>query len=167
MLRTVSSPYTFLFKFIFPPLWIGGFGFGTLQLWLSPETVVFNGVRGGATREHQWLFLGALVLGAALLLWHCTRLHRVRLTDGGLLVSNYFREISVPFGQIARVTQSRLSNPRTITLHLRGETPLGGKVRFFPSTHGRLAFWKEDELVHELRARAGLVREVGGAIGAV
>lgn len=167
MERTLSAGTTFLFKYLFPVVWIGGFGAGTLQLWLHPEDVVFNGVRGAASSGDQWMFLAAWVLGSAFILWMALPLKSVRLTDQGLRVSNYRREIAIPFGAIERVSQSRWINVRPVTVHLRHDSPFGRRVTFIPAGRRRFAFWREDEIVDELRHRAGLVRELSSQPAAV
>lgn len=160
MERTLSAGTTFLFKYLFPVVWIGGFGMGTLELWFHPEDVVFNGVRGAASRGDQWWFLAAWVVGSAFLLWMAFPLKRVRLTEQGLHVSNYRTEILIPFGAIARVEQNRWINVRPVTVHLRHDSPFGRRITFMPAGRRRFTFWREDEIVDELRHRAGLVREL-------
>jgi len=154
--RTLSSGFTFTLKFIFPVLWIGGFGYGTLQLFTHPGEVTYNGVRGGAPPDAKWLFLLMWVLGAATLGWLTARLKRVRIDNDGLLVSNYREEVRVPFAAVTKVTQNRWVNARPITVEFRHETPLGRRATFIPAGRGRFAFWREDEIVAELRRRAGL-----------
>jgi hypothetical protein len=138
-------------KFVFPALWIGVFGYGTLRLWLAPAEVVFNGVKGAATRHDQIVFLLMLVVGTVFIAWTCLPLKRVYLTERGFLVSNYLEEAEVPFGNVERITQNRWLNIRPVTLHLRRESEFGSRIVFLPAGIGRLAFWREDELVAELR----------------
>jgi hypothetical protein len=47
--RTLSSAQTFLTKFVFPAIWIPGFGLGTLGLWL--------GAFGDDMVPFKWVFL--------------------------------------------------------------------------------------------------------------
>ena len=96
MERTISASTTFFFKYVFPLLWIGGFGIGSLKLLFDPRNVVFNGVRGAATPADQLLFLATWIAGSAFLLWLSIPLKRVRLRPDGLSVSNYLREIAIP-----------------------------------------------------------------------
>jgi hypothetical protein len=166
--RTLSVPHTFLLKFVLPPLWIGGFGYGTWQLWLHPGDVLFDRETGAATPALQWLFLVLFAVGILVLLAFVVPLKRVRLEPDGLRVSNYFREITVPFSNIERVRQNWLPTYRLITLDLRTETPLGGRVIFMPAGPLRLAFWRagywrEDEMVAELRALAGIDQKTSRA----
>lgn len=156
MNRTLSAPSTPFLKFVLAPGWILGFGYGTYDLWMRPSEVVFNGVKGAATSGDQWVFLVAFFAGASLMLFTCIPLKRVILTPTGLRVSNYFTDISVGLSAIEDVRQHRWLGGRAITLALRSSTDLGDTIRFLPATRSRLAFWRDDELVDELRHLAGL-----------
>ena len=153
MERTLSSWSTGFMKYVFPALWIGVFGYGTLQLWLAPEAMVFNGVRGGATRQDQWMFLIMLIVGTLFLAWACFPLKRVKLTERGFRISNYLEEIEVPFRSVSSVAQNRWLNMRPVVLHLRQDTQFGRRIVFLPARRRLFAVWREDELVSELRAR--------------
>jgi hypothetical protein len=130
--RTVSSIMTFFLKFLLPPLWIGGFGIGILQNDVDLQVMLY------------W------IVGSTFLLWSSVPLKRVVLRADGLSVSNYRREILIPFGAIERVTQNRWSGGRPVTIYLRSETPFGRRIRFMPAGW-RLALWQEDEVVKEIR----------------
>jgi hypothetical protein len=158
--RTISASTTFLFKYIFTPLWVGGFGIGTFAILSDPQDVVFNGVRGAATPADQLLFFAFWILGSGFLLWLSVPLKRVRLRADGLSVSNYRREILIPFSAIERVTQNVLISGRHVTIHLRFETPFGRRITFMPAGLGKLVFWKEDDVVKELRQYAGRAKPV-------
>lgn len=152
--RTISSSITFFFKYIFPVVWISGFGFGTLKLLFQPQDMIFNGGRGAATPADQLLFLVVWGFGSAFVLWGTVPLKRVCLKANGLSVSNYRREILIPFGAIERVSQDLFMNGRYVTIYFRYETPFGRRIKFIPAGFGKLAFWKEDDVVKELRRHA-------------
>ena len=155
MPRTLSSPLTFLMKYVFPTLYIGGFGYYVLWLWMHPESAVAAGARGPLPPGVRWGLVAMWLLGSASYLWSVTRLKRVRLDGGALLVSNYRREIRVPLTQVVRITQKRWPSA-PITVDFRFETPLGKRITFLPPDHFRSSLWHEDPLVGELRALAGL-----------
>ena len=67
MRRTLSWRWTFVVTRLIPAFWIAFFGFGTLQLLLNPDTVVFNGVRGGAPPTAGRQFLALWIAISALL----------------------------------------------------------------------------------------------------
>ncbi len=147
MQRELSSSATVWWKFIFPLIWISGFGAGTVALWLG----AFHG------RDNQpppiwmrWQFLGIWLVASAFLIWFSSRLRRVSLRDGQLIVSNFFREVSIPVTVMTRVRQSYMSRPPTIIIYLDRQTPLGRRVVFVPE--GRSHYLSEHPMTTELKA---------------
>lgn len=173
MQRTLSVRYTFLLKFVLPPLWIGGCGYGVWLLWFRPEDALVDREAGAATVALlRWLFLALFAIGVLLAVAFAVPLKRVRLAPDGLRISNYFREIAVPLSEVGDVRQNWLPTYRMVTLDLRTETPLGRRVIFFPAGPRRMAFWREDywredETVIELRSLAGLAHRKSPVAGAV
>ncbi|HWJ20871.1 MAG TPA: hypothetical protein VNS52_00840 [Gemmatimonadaceae bacterium] len=158
--RTLSTTTTFVHKYPLPAIWIGGFGWGTLQLWLHPADVVFNGVRGGATRHDQLSFLAIWIVTTPLVVAWARWLKRVRLTpDGMLLVSNYLTEVAIPPSDVERVTQNWWLGTRPVVIHLRHESPFGRSIAFIPGGFRRTFFGREDYVVAELRELAGLEQD--------
>jgi hypothetical protein len=149
--RTLSSAWTFWSKFVFPPVWILGFGAGTILLWLGSQNV---GINATPPPQTKFVFLGVWIAGAALILWVSAGLKRVRMDERQVYVSNYFREIHIPFGAIADVRQNRWLNSRPITIYFRDATEFGDKATFMPKQ--RIQFWRIDPVVEELKQLAGL-----------
>jgi hypothetical protein len=139
-METVSSSLTFFYKFIFPSVWSGGFGLGTVVLFINrdPDAMKF---------AIPW------AIGTAFLLLMCARLKRVELDGATLVISNYRRVITVPVSEIADVRQNRLLNLRPVTITFGKETPFGSAVTFMPSVSFRLL--SEDDIVTHLRSLAG------------
>src|SRR5688572_25103621 len=166
MLRTLSSRATALLKFALPPLWVGAVGYVLWLLWQNPERVLGGGESAAVTLALQWFFLALFAGSLLILLAFAVPLKRVRLGADGLHVSNYLRDITIPFGDIARVRQNWLPTFRLVTLDVRTPTPLGQRVVFMPAVSRRIAFWRadyrsEDALVRELRSLAGLTDPKG------
>jgi len=124
-MRTLSSRWTWFYKFAFPTLWIGGFGIGTLQMFLDPDSF-----SGDDPRDVRWAFMAALLLGSAVIYWSCIRVKRVSLDTDAFLISNYRDEIRVPLHDVERVSGSVLWNPELIWLHFRRPTRFGSRVVF-------------------------------------
>ena len=103
----------------------------------------------------KFLFLGVCVLGTTFILWASAGLKRVRMDERQLYVSNYFREIHIPFAEITDVRQNRWLNSRPITIYFRDATEFGGKATFMPKWRIQL-FWRTDPVVSELKQLAGL-----------
>jgi hypothetical protein len=155
--RELSSAWTFSAKFVFPAVWIAGFGLGTILLW-------FGGLQYGNNAlpppQVKFMFLGMWLLGSAFTLWANAGLKRVRLDGGQLLVSNYVREIRIPFSAITDVKQNRWLNSRPITIYFRDATELGDRATFIPKWRIRILFWRMDPVVDELKQLAALVPNV-------
>ena len=106
----------------------------------------------------KFMFLGAWVLGTTFILWANAGLKRVRMDEHQLYISNYVREISIPFGAIMDVKQNRWLNSRPITIYLRDATEFGEKATFIPKWRIRVKFWQIDSIVNELKRLAGSMR---------
>jgi hypothetical protein len=150
----LSSGWTFFYKFVFPAVWIPGFGLGTVLLWL----VGFHD-RNNASPPPELKFqsLGMWFVGAAFILWVASGLKRVRIDGQHLFVSNYFREIRLPFSSVIDVRQNRWLTPRQVTIYFRIATELGDRATFIPKARFRIHFWRIDPVVDELRRLAGLL----------
>lgn len=159
MPRTISSPSTPVLKFVLPPLGAALLGVAADALWSDGTGVAFRALRAAMPVLHQWLLLAVVATAAVSVFGTCPRLKRVQLTDAGLRVSNYFAETDIPFRAIERVSQSRWHHVRPVTVWLRTDSSFGDRITFAPATRSRLAFWREDEVVADLRALA----HTGGA----
>ena len=146
----LSSSVTFIYKFVFPAIWIVIVGL-----------LVFYNVRGARGAGALGIATSLLIVvpwlfGVLFLLRFAAPVLRVELRDGRLYASDYRREIEIPRGEITNVTQNVWVNVRPITLHLRNDTPFGKRIRFIPPGRVIFAFWKEDAVVEKLRELAGL-----------
>jgi hypothetical protein len=142
-LITFSSRLTFFYKFIFPVIWISGFGLGIIVVELAHNSPL----------AAKFAFAAGWVLGTAGLVWLCAPLKRVRADDRALYVSNYLKEISVPVGLIDCVTENRWINIHPITIHLSGDTEFGSRIVLMPKS--RFAFsWTPHPVVGEIERLA-------------
>jgi len=147
MERTVSTVFTPLWKFIFPAWILGFLGVFTFVEIANPKRLdglsVFGTLFG-------WLVASAVCYQAA-------QLRRVRITEEGLLVFNYLREILVPWTMIAHVGLERgVRGPSYVNLTFRQATPLGRRAMF-------IAKLDRNRIVAQIRHRAGI--GVGSASG--
>lgn len=155
MNRTLSSATTFFHKYVFPALWIPGFGIATAAVFRNPAELADVGTHAPPLGM-QWIFLAGWLTGVAFIVWMAVPLKRVRLENGGLIVSNYLREWRIPLSLVAEVTQNRWINARPITIRLRADVGCGTRIVFIPRWHFRLGFWREDPEVEELRRLMGV-----------
>jgi hypothetical protein len=153
--RTLSWAGTFSYTKLFPIVWICGFGFGTLQMLVSPETTYYNGVRGGAPPHFGWLLLAAWIAGSSVTLAFGWGLKRVRLVGDTLEVSNYLRQISIPLADVVDVRQRAFPHFGAITLELRAPTAFGTHITFIPREKPRLWTGEDGPCVKELRDLVG------------
>ena len=129
MNNIISSSRTFFYKFIFSSIWIGGFGLGTLMMFVGRTTLKADAEPG----NFRWKFLLAWIIASPLLWWFCGRLKRVGLSDRCLCISNYLVEIIVPLQEVVDVREIPLStNP--IVIEFRSKTRFGWTIMFMPKT---------------------------------
>jgi hypothetical protein len=156
MERELSSRWTFIAKYVVPGIWIPLVGSQVVAVYRFPVKVIHTGA-GDALSLEPVDYLLFWLLGSAFFLWFALSIKRVRLSDGAILVSNYLNEWRVPFGLIESVSQNRWVQQRPVTIRLRADVGCGTTVKFLPP-HRRFLFrfWKEDPLVSQLRALAGI-----------
>jgi hypothetical protein len=130
---------TFVTKFVFPSLWIPGFGAGAIASFFAASPPLS---RAG--------FLFAWVAGPLFIWWACARLKKVRIDGSNLYVSNYLQEICVSADAVSDVTENRWLNIHPVTIHFRRDTPFGCSVIFMPK--GRMIPFLSHPIVNELRA---------------
>ncbi len=116
----LSSRLTFFLKFVFPAVWIAAFGIAALA------------AAGASAGRSLPLLVVPFAFAAVVFTWLAGRLKKVTATDRGLVVSNYRRELLVPYEQIASVRESRYHGARPITVELRSTTPLGKRLVLVP-----------------------------------
>ena len=144
--RIISSRRTAFARFAWM-LWAGGFGGGTLGLWLGSFTA------HPPPPEMKWIFLVLWVLGTASFRWLLGSVKKVRIDGATLHVSDYRREIAVPLAEIESVSENWWMSHHPVTIHLRHDTPFGRKITFIPKFR-LLPFWRTHPIVNELRALA-------------
>jgi hypothetical protein len=146
---TLSSRLTAFYKFVFPTLWLTGFGAGTIALFVE------SGLRHGHSTQApppymKWYLLIAWVLGALFIYWSCIRLKKVSLSARDLLVSNYFKTITIPLTGIERVSGTRMLSPEH--LRISAQTSSSARYRFIFMPPLRFSFgFSEHPLAGELR----------------
>ncbi|HEV7904009.1 MAG TPA: hypothetical protein VGO96_09220 [Pyrinomonadaceae bacterium] len=151
MKRTLSSLQTFIFKFIFPVVWISGWGMGTASMFLNPQNNPDVPPRG--------LFLLLWFVGVAVILWSCVRLKKVSVDENFLYVSNYLKEISIPLSDIYDVTENIWVNIHPVTIHLRSPSDFGHKIYFMPQA--KFTFFSSHPVVKELKEMARAKQTAG------
>ena len=124
-LRRISSLWTPINKFVVPPL---GILFIVRLYWEEPWSD-FQATDSLA----KYMFMVVPFLALAFNVWWGWSAKWVAIDEAGgrLYVSNYLREISIPFSHIDNVTESWWSEPRRIKIYLREPSEFGDKIVFF------------------------------------
>jgi hypothetical protein len=143
----LSSDWTYIYKFIFPIFWIGGFGIGTISMWSSPNN--------GIPLSDRFTFLAAWLLGSAYIYWTCIRLKAVWIDDNFLYISNTRKRCQVPLAQITKVTEWRWDNAHPVTVHFAQPTEFGASIVFMPKVR-MFGFWSSHPVVARIREAAKL-----------
>ena len=150
MSTTLSSRWTPFYKFVIPPLVIGGMGTGAVMAFLHPEP---QQMPPGLRPDQAWILMAlAAVIAIAVMWWALGRLMRVELDDDDLIISNYRTEIRVPLANVAKIGGPSRSNPPRYTLTFEEPTDLGRSIAFIPPIAWTLGRMKERDEVVELRA---------------
>lgn len=136
---TLSSRLTFFTKIVFPTMWIGGFGAGTIVMWI-----------GKVPSEVKWSFLAIFAVGSLFILFYCARLKRVRVDGKMLYVSNYLKEIAVPLSVITHISENWLHNFHPVTLSFGRTTEFGNKIAFMPKIR-MMPLWRSHPVVDEIK----------------
>src|SRR5512141_1982974 len=78
------------------------------------------------------LFLPLEVAVAASFYWYYIRLKKVTVVADGLVISNYLREIKVPWRDIVQVSGSRWVSGHQVTITFDRDLDFGTSIIFLP-----------------------------------
>jgi hypothetical protein len=154
MRRPLSSEITFIWKVIFPAVWIGGFAVGTI---LMLGYLALDGGNGkGPPAEMIWGMPLILLVGSFFLYFWCMRLKSVSMDDEALYVSNYLKEVRIPLSEVQKVEQDSIPNTHPITVTFARPTAFGKTIVFM----GRMGLfdWKDIDPVEMIREAAASAR---------
>jgi hypothetical protein len=124
-IRRISSSSTAFWKWVFAPGWIFFLGGVVAAGWMGLlDRPLTNGAL--ALLTVIWLGLGSFFVGWA------GRLEHVWLDGEELVVRRAGREFRVPLFEVQRITETRWSRVKTVTVALNPGHALGEKVFFVP-----------------------------------
>ena len=139
--QSLSSMLTIIYKVIFPTVWLGGFGIGTIAMTLFEP-------------RPDWGFAIALLIGFLMFYFLCFPLKSVEVDQDYLYVSNYIKTVRVPFSQIEEVTESRLINIHPVWVKFKTPTEFGTTIVFMPYFDFGSIFMMSHPVVAKLRELA-------------
>lgn len=116
MPRVISSAQTYINKFILP---------------LVVAAVLAYGFSHAGSRVLPILVPAGLLLAASIY-WFYVRLKKVAIDSEGLVISNYFREVRVPWRDVTKVTGNRWKKTHQVTITFDREMGFGTSVVFMP-----------------------------------
>ncbi|MEJ2503107.1 MAG: hypothetical protein P8177_07270 [Gemmatimonadota bacterium] len=149
----LSSRWTFFLKYVFPTIWIGAVGLGTVALWAGLTD-------DPAPAETKWGLLVVWIAGSLWFVWVSGRLKRVSLEGSELVVSHQHSTIRVPLAAVSEIREARLMNPRLITVRLAHPVESLDKVAFL-APYAFLFPFAGHPLVKELKARVEAAKQTG------
>ncbi len=144
-MKELSSPLTFFYKFVFPLLWFGGFGFGGRKVIFSPESY-----------DARWLQYVGLWLGITIFMYFTTGdVKKVYLDGKKLIVSNFFSTDQIDISQVSAVDGTTFLSPKLVWFTLKEPSSFGKKIAFLPR-HRMSSGLGKHPLVHDLQKEFGL-----------
>ena len=116
MPRVISSAQTFIDKFILP---------------FVVAAVLAFGLRLAGNRVLPF-FVPVGVLLAASIYWFYVRLKKVAVDSDGPVISNYVREVRVPWRDVIKVTGNRWKKTHQVTVTFVRDIGFGTSIVFMP-----------------------------------
>ena len=132
--RVISSAQTFIIKFIIPVV-----------------AVVFFAFANTLADRGTWpIFLPLEGIACVSIYWYYVRLKKVAIDSEGLVISNYIREVRVPWRDIIKATGSRWLKTRQVAVTFDRDIGFGTSIVFMPKFR---FLWpgREHPIAQELR----------------
>jgi hypothetical protein len=132
--RVISSAQTFITKFILPVVVVA---------------ILAYGLSRAGSRVLPFLTPVAVLLAASIY-WFYVRLKKVTVDSDGLVISNYVREVRVPWRDVIKVTGNRWKKTHHVTITFDRDIGFGTSIVFMPKFR---FLWpgREHPIAQELR----------------
>jgi len=125
-----SSSLTFVYKYLFVPIWGGFFLVGIIANWTMKDAFSYNWTRGAA------LMVGWSLIWLTIMM---IRLRSVEATEVKLIINTLMGEKSIDYVDIEWISQIALLNPILISLkYYDKETGVSKKILIMPSISSQL-----------------------------
>ena len=115
---------TFLNKLAFPVVWLAVISGAFLMAFVRSGHIWI-------ASDFKLLFI-IVLLATAFMIWFSLRLQRVGYAGKDLVVSNYWREVRIPFTQVEAVESVWWYRRRLVRIRLRSESPFGLVIYYLP-----------------------------------
>jgi len=113
------------YKIVSPVLWIGGFALIAI---VSPR--LNQGSDSASMSQITIVICLFWMLGAILIMWVASRVRTVWLDGEHLIVRHYRSETRIPLSAVRSISETRMWDPKMITLSLEDRDGLPEKVQF-------------------------------------
>ena len=146
-MQTLSSKYTFFYKFIFILIWIAGFGLG------AREILFFS-----AEYDLRWTQYAVTWATIAIFIFFATGSIKTVIMDKKkkvLVVSNYITTHEISFDEIEDIDGSSLLSPKLVWFTLKNPSKFGRKINFLPAVRPQRSIGKHP-MVIDLRKEFAL-----------
>ena len=122
----LSSRWTLFYQLVFPIVWIGLFGWGTISLWGAD----FPSRDSPPPPDMRYQFLGGWIAGTALILWLASAIRHVARECDELLIRRFRTTLRIPLALVAEVSETRFLSPKLIRISFVSRPSLPEAVRF-------------------------------------
>jgi hypothetical protein len=148
-MQTLSSKFTFFYKYVLIFIWIVGFGAGTAKiLFLSQDY------------DLRWTQYASTWVAIALFIFFATGSVKEVVMDRKrkkFVVGNFLKSIDIDFSEIEDIDGSSLLSPKLVWFTLKNSSEFGSKISFMPATRPTRGIGKHP-MVMELRKEFTLDR---------
>ncbi len=125
-----SSSFTFLYKFIFTPLMIIGFGFGSFMGFTQQDGL---GITWTYAMTFTWLWFSFWLVLMSL------RLRNIEATRENLVINSFGKRKTVNYADVEWVSQPAMINPTLISLKYHDrETEESKRILVLPSMQSQM-----------------------------
>jgi len=134
-MKVVSSASTFLFKYVFPGVYV-----------LAVVAVLY--VVTLKDSEIGLVLLIPVLLAFAFLVLTVGQYKKVSIVGDHIVVSNYYKSVYIPASELSRFVGNRWISSRHVCLVFKHKTAFGSKILFTPKTN--FNFFAPHPIVAEL-----------------
>jgi hypothetical protein len=121
---------TFLYKYLFTPIWGAGFLFGIIATWTNDDVFSYNWSRGAAVMV-AWAMIWLTIL--------MIRLRNVEATSTKLVVKKLTGQEAIEYNDIEYVSQIAMISPTLISIKYKNRrTGESRKILVIPSTSSQM-----------------------------
>lgn len=144
-----SSPFTFVYKYLFAPIWGGIFAFGIITNWSREDQFSHDWSRGTAIMV-SWVLVWQLIL--------MFRLRSIEATKDNLVIKGLNTQTIIDYKDIEYISQIAMIRPTLISLKYNDRgTGESHKMLIMPGTNSQANFLEEVAMTKFIREQIAKV----------